>query len=191
MREHVVNSIDNFISGWYLEETSICDAIIDYYSVSEHKHPGWSNGYNNVDVNYKKSTDVQLKHIPALEAEYCKRILIPCLELYTKKYEYCKNYAPFGLTEPAGIQHYAPGDGFYAWHTERANAESTRHLVFLTYLNDVTDGGETEFYYQKIKVRPEKGLTLIWPAEWSFTHRGVPSKTQDKYIVTGWLNFTE
>jgi hypothetical protein len=59
----------------------------------------------------------------------------------------------------------------------------------MTYLNDLTDGGETEFHYQQVKVKPEKGLTLIWPADWTHTHRGIPSETQEKYIVTGWLNY--
>jgi hypothetical protein len=39
-------------------------------------------------------------------------------------------------------------------------------------------------------VQPKKGLTLIWPADWTFTHRGVPSPTQEKIITTGWFNFT-
>ena len=59
------------------------------------------------------------------------------------------------------------------------------------YLNDVEDEGETEFYYQKLKVKPKKGLTLIWPADWTHTHRGIPSKTQEKYIATGWYSFTD
>jgi hypothetical protein len=58
----------------------------------------------------------------------------------------------------------------------------------MTYLNDVPRGGETEFLYQGIKVEPKKGLTLIWPADWTHTHRGLPAPT-DKYIITGWLNF--
>ena len=64
----------------------------------------------------------------------------------------------------------------------------SRHLVFMTYLNDVKDDGQTEFYYQRLKIKPEKGLTLIWPADWTFTHRGIASNSEDKYIVTGWLN---
>ena len=61
----------------------------------------------------------------------------------------------------------------------------------MTYLNDVDDGGETEFYYQKLKVKPRKGLTLIWPADWTHTHRGLSSPTQEKYIITGWLNYID
>jgi tryptophan synthase alpha subunit len=64
-----------------------------------------------------------------------------------------------------------------------------RHLVFMTYLNDITDQGETEFYYQQLKVKPEKGLTLMWGVDWTFTHRGIVSPTQEKYITTGWLSF--
>jgi len=40
-----------------------------------------------------------------------------------------------------------------------------------------------------LKVKPEKGLTLIWPADWTFTHRGIPSMSETKYIVTGWYNY--
>ena len=59
----------------------------------------------------------------------------------------------------------------------------------MTYLNDVNDGGETEFIHQGMQIHPEKGKTLIWPADWTHTHRGIPSPTETKYIVTGWFNF--
>ena len=35
--------------------------------------------------------------------------------------------------------------------------QASRHMVFMTYLNDVSDGGETEFYHQDVKVKAEKG----------------------------------
>jgi len=79
-----------------------------------------------------------------------------------------------------------------AWHMERGSLDKpivSRHLVFMTYLNDVTDGGGTEFLYQDTCVSAEKGLTLVWPAEWMFTHRGQVSPTQEKYVITGWLSF--
>ena len=58
----------------------------------------------------------------------------------------------------------------------------------MTYLNDVKNGGETEFYWQKIKIKPKKGLTLIWPTEFTHLHRGIPTPIEEKYIVTGWFN---
>ena len=59
----------------------------------------------------------------------------------------------------------------------------------MTYLNDVKKNGETEFFYQKLKIKPKKGLTLIWPATWEYTHRGNICKEQEKYIVTGWYSY--
>ena len=60
-----------------------------------------------------------------------------------------------------------------------------RVLVFMTYLNDVPDGG-TMFKYQDLIVPAKKGLTLIWPTDFTHTHRGIPSPTQEKWIATGW-----
>ena len=58
----------------------------------------------------------------------------------------------------------------------------------MTYLNDVYDGGETEFMFYNLKIKPRKGLTLIWPAGWTHMHRGLPSEKSEKMIVTGWFS---
>ena len=78
------------------------------------------------------------------------------------------------------------------FRSERALAEypyALRHLVFMTYLNDCDAG--TEFLFQDIKIQPKKGLTLIWPSDWTFTHRGIVSTTQEKFIATGWTSLNE
>ena len=61
----------------------------------------------------------------------------------------------------------------------------------MTYLNDIEEGGETEFYYQKLKVKPRKGLTLIWPVDWTHIHKGHIAPNEEKMIITGWLSFLE
>ena len=63
-----------------------------------------------------------------------------------------------------------------------------RLLVFMTYLNDVDDGG-TDFLYQNLTTQAKKGKTIIWPAEWTHTHKGQISEKKEKYIETGWYNF--
>ena len=75
-------------------------------------------------------------------------------------------------------------------HFERGGyATTTRMLVWMTYLNDVSDGGGTHFVYQKHTFEAKKGRTLIWPSDFTHTHAGVVSPTQHKYIITGWMNF--
>ena len=59
----------------------------------------------------------------------------------------------------------------------------------MTYLNDVPEGGETEFPMFGLKVKPETGKTLIWPAEWTLAHLGSVVKNGKKYIITGWMHF--
>ena len=59
----------------------------------------------------------------------------------------------------------------------------------MTYLNDIKNDGGTEFFYQKTKFNAKKGLTLIWPAEWTHTHRGIISEEYEKYIITGWISY--
>ena len=83
------------------------------------------------------------------------------------------------------------GEGFKNIHFENTFRikDFTRVLVFMTYLNDVTEGGGTTFTYQDITVKAEKGKTLVWPTDFTHTHVGEVSKTQDKYIITGWLNY--
>ena len=61
----------------------------------------------------------------------------------------------------------------------------------MTYLNDVESGGATEFSHYQVSVKPKKGLTLIWPSEWTHAHRGEILEHGAKYIVTGWITFTD
>ena len=56
----------------------------------------------------------------------------------------------------------------------------------MLYLNNVANGG-TEFKYQKITTEAIKGNLVIWPAEFTHLHKGVISKTKEKYIATGWF----
>ena len=115
------------------------------------------------------------------------------IQSYINKWPWSsKQQSAWNINTGFNIQRYLPGQGFKIWHCERSGPVDTcvfRHLVFMTYLNDVTDGGETEWYHQQISIKPQKGLTVIWPVDWTFIHRGVPSSTQTKYIVTGWYSY--
>lgn len=85
------------------------------------------------------------------------------------------------------LQRTSIGGGYHTWHCEDFNLEfSNRILVWTIYLNDVAEGGETEFLYLNKRIKPEKGLTTIFPANYVATHRGNPPISNEKYILTGW-----
>ena len=112
------------------------------------------------------------------------------IDRYLRMYAFADEVNPFKINEKVNIQHYKPNEGYRAFHFERGGVNTIRrHLVFQTYLNTVEDGGQTEFLYQQYKCKAVKGKTIIWPVDWTHTHRGIVSPTEDKYIVTGWHSF--
>jgi hypothetical protein len=191
MIAHEINKLDNFMGGWYMEDTSICDRIVEYYHKSPDKQKGMTyfESEGKVIPEAKQSTDVKVWP-DELRNDYYG-ILKDVVNRYKEKYPCCTKLGSWAIRETLNIQHYDPSEAFHHWHCERSSGVEpmvTRVLAFMTYLNDVTDAGETEFLHQKLKIKPEKGLTVIWPADWMFYHRGIPSPTQEKIIVTSWFN---
>ena len=87
------------------------------------------------------------------------------------------------------IQKTLPTEGYHLWHTEWGPTEEAlkRALVFSVYLNEVKEGGETEFLHFSKRVKPKTGRIVIWPAAFPYIHRGNPPLTGEKYILTSWL----
>tara|TARA_R100001591_G_C4265676_1_gene161010 strand:+ start:45 stop:566 length:522 start_codon:yes stop_codon:yes gene_type:complete len=113
------------------------------------------------------------------------------LKKYIEKYKYVdEGQEPWNLNSRIQIQKYEPQESYFSWHSESTGFKNSnnRILVFTTYLNDIEDGGETEFFYQKEKIKPEKGKTILFPAFWTHTHKGNITK-ETKYIITGWYTY--
>ncbi|ABL99747.1 2OG-Fe(II) oxygenase [Shewanella amazonensis] len=93
------------------------------------------------------------------------------------------------------VQKYPKGKGGYPhWHSEQFpqaghNEALHRVVLYMFYLNDVEEGGETEFFYQGRKLKPQKGTMVIAPAGFTHTHRGNVPVSGDKYIATSWVMF--
>jgi len=182
-----------FIEQYYIKK-KVCDDLVKFYEKSPDKKPGvtYNNNKASVDEKEKKSLEVYFSpYSTTPEFITYQHEFKKCLDKYKKTYKFSNKVNRFAITKNTQIQHYVPGGGYYGWHMERTGAKLTidRHLVFMTYLNDIKEGGETEWYYQKLQVKPKKGLTVIWPADWTFTHRGITAKKEHKYIITGWINF--
>ena len=74
-------------------------------------------------------------------------------------------------------------------HYDALDAKSNRYLVFLWYLNDVAEGGETEFCNFGLRVQARAGRLLMFPPYWMFQHAGLAPCSNDKYIVSTYLLF--
>ena len=181
---------DTFIKEFNFSEDdmSICDGLIEYHNNNiEYKKMGKSIGANEM----KKSTDVTV--FPASQNPFVlmyKKLLFGYVREYNASYD--NPLAELTIADGFNIQHYKPGEGYLNWHSERSiHLTHQRALTFMTYLNDVEDGGGTEFKYQGLRHNAKKGKTLIWPSDFTHTHRGQKSETQEKYITTGWFNHVD
>jgi hypothetical protein len=88
------------------------------------------------------------------------------------------------------IQKTPPGGGYHTFHFENDSIRMSKRVMFvIAYLNDIEEGGETEFLYQKLRVQPKAGTIVIAPAYYTHTHRGNPPLKQDKYILTSWIEY--
>ena len=95
---------------------------------------------------------------------------------------------PFFYTDMK-IQKTLPTEGYHMWHVEHGKGygNEARAFVFSIYLNDVEEGGETEFLHFSKRVKPKKGRIVIWPAAFPYIHRGNPPLSGEKYILTSWM----
>lgn len=106
-----------------------------------------------------------------------------------------KNSLPLLNMETPQLIKYEPGDGFYSWHSDvsytDSDSDQMKQRVFslVLYLNDVLEGGETEFRNFGIKVKPEAGTAILFPANYAYIHRANMPKSGPKYIVVTWFGY--
>lgn len=109
--------------------------------------------------------------------------------LYNKKYSVLQKLQKH-KTKYIKIQKTLPSEGYHEWHCEYdADEGKNRILSWILYLNDIDEGGETEFLYQSLRIVPKTGTVILFPAHFTHTHRGNPPLSKEKYIATGWVEF--
>ena len=160
----------------------ICEDLINVFEKSNDKHQ-------------EKKQDVLMtslflnKNDPRVKEYFIH--LTSIKNKYIKKYIYIdRGQEPWNIYKNVKIQKYEPGEAYFGWHSESTGLEDSRDriLVYSTFLNTVKNGGETEFFYQKEKIKPRQGTTILFPAFWTHAHRGKFS-TETKYIITGWYTY--
>lgn len=181
-----IGSFDNFV------DPQICDFLIDYFE--KNKNNLAYNRFQGENAAHTQKNDLSIglsknnNWFPEIE-KICASVT-ECLQIYeqeTNVIKYCDLNEVF-FTD-IKIQKTIPTEGYHVWHVEKnyKNLICNRVLVYTVYLNDIDEGGETEFLLMRQRVKPVKGRISIFPAYFPFVHRGNPPLKQEKYIVTSWL----
>ena len=172
----------------YISKTD-CDEVIKYYE----QQVNFGNAYQRLQsekttLNKKRDTSVGVNgYIKEFKVLFANFDL--ALRRYVDNTGIDEFYDGFKYV-PFKIQKTLPTEGYHVWHIEHGSHRDASHrvIVFSIYLNDVEEGGETEFLHQSVRVKPKKGRIVFWPASYPFVHRGNPPLKGEKYIVTGWIN---
>jgi hypothetical protein len=197
----------NLENYFYINKNSIskelCNDIIHMFEEDSNRYEGVTAG--GIQKNVKDTLDLQIpknanskwsKTREFLEKElekniknYVKNIndaIETCEESSSNKYKVFNNFVTFDTIQ---MQRYTKQKGRYVYHQDFSadwTNKKYRVITFLWYLNDVYEGGETEFW-TTYKVKPEAGKLLFFPATWTYPHRGMMPISNDKYIITGWI----
>ena len=188
------NKNPNFIGAYNIENDSLCEKIVSFFEENKDLQSQGAVG-DGVDEKIKKSTDITIYPNNLKEEKFFLfkdylNSLNKCYQDYRETYPFLKKFITKVDLGYFNILKYLPGGHFAELHSERTSLQNLHRLfAWMTYLNDVDDGGTTDFDYFDIKVKPEKGKTLIWPAEWTHAHTGSILKSGKKYIITGWMHF--
>ena len=174
-------------------DKDICNEIIMEFEQNSNKYPGVTGGGLNKKI--KDTTDLNMRNIDNKYDEIFFKSLNDGLHKYNERLitNFDNSFFEFNKITDYGyqIQKYIKNEGFYNWHHDFSLNRNfdTRVLTFIWYLNDVDEGGETFFLYGKIK--PKKGKFVLFPATWTYLHKGNMPISNDKYIVTGWCYSTQ
>ena len=169
---------------------ALCQEMIARFEQHTDEHYAGRIGQTvNQDSSIKKTTDLVVsgkEHWKDIDRALFQSLGNAVRE-FRETYPYFKGpFKDMGY----GIQRYR-ADEYYHWHIDGGSHDfSQRQLVALWYLNDVAGpGGETEFLFQDIKVKPEEGKLVLFPPFWTHEHRAVTVQQGLKYIATTWVVF--
>lgn len=188
MSDDFIGIYDNIVS------TEYCNELIDHYTSLEKTGLTWRRS----DEDLTMMDDAAIS-TAAFNTGECYLPTASALSLFTQTFwrsiypDYSKKYAALkGLDKHQiyylKIQKTGVGEGYHTWHCENGSrSESARIMAFILYLNDVDEGGETEFLYYHKRIKPKQGTLILFPAGYTHTHRGNPPLNGVKYILTGWV----
>ena len=164
-----------------------------------------ATGEKSVDLTAKDDTEIQfdpsfMNTDWADDLEIIMRQVDANLRKYVERYSFIdehtqkdcglKGIADLALEGGFNMQRFDPGKGFFTWHTETSSDNNSfRQIVWMIYLNDIKEKGGTLFKYQDLRVAPEVGKMLIWPAGWTHFHKSEVAPKETKYIITGWYQY--
>lgn len=172
---------------------SFCDHLINKFNSNIHLAENRLERDGEHPLNIK-DTSVELEKIDSNLSYQVKYFLeTEIIPIYSYKFNLPHGVNRDLIVEGTKLQKTLPTEGFHGWHFEHGSSDgdSLRVMAYTLYLNDIEEGGETEFLNQSLRIPSTTGTLCIFPSSFTHTHRGNPPLSGEKYILTGWVYFKE
>jgi hypothetical protein len=204
--------MDFIYSNEHSLSKELCEEIIHFYK-EDNQLGGLGVTYSGVNKKIKDTWDLNIATL--LEDKKWKKIhevlykeLYINIKIYLDKFNNDPEYNKYHLddmdkfnilgtnvlkSECFQVQKYEKQKGKYIYHNDfkaEFKKEEYRVITYIWYLNDVEEGGETEFF-GNYKIKPQAGKLVLFPASWCYPHCGCMPISSDKYIITGWAYQTK
>ena len=169
---------------------NICDDIVNLFESADVERRATSN-------NKPRLTQFNFTKKSYLNEELHKTIcqyLLRAVDHYRFNIKSFYTFAPKNLYfEHFRVKRYKSEDADqFDTHVDVGDVSNEcRYLSFMWYLNDVVDGGETEFAELDLKIQPEAGALIMFPPIWMFPHKGHLLNSGKKYLLSTYLLYPE
>ena len=193
------SNYQNFV-GVYddLFSDKFCDDLIEYFEWCQKNNRTYARpederikNDDSTSLNPSTIQEINFSHanIQGFINEFNTKFWDEAYKEYLDKYSVLRDYRQHTIYTYK-LQKTLPAGGYHVWHSEDGDKNyAWRVGVYILYLNDVEEGGETEFLYQSMRVAPKKGRLVIFPPNFPWAHRGNPPLSGVKYIMTGWMEY--
>ena len=145
----------------------------------------WKNsgvGASSINTKIRSSNELLISEYDNLLDEKIKNFMDTCAK------DYANNFSTVVNTDVQLILLRYREGGEYKYHSDNG-PNFYRTVSFLIYINsDEYEGGETDFRYLDLKVKPLTPKIIFFPSSFIYNHAALPVTKGTKYVIVGWMN---
>ena len=190
-------SKSNFIGIWELENDDLLEKIIEFFNLNHQSHKQGTLDLGKVDKSKKDLLEMLMspKQIKENKLEvFIQYInsLVDCYNDYQDQWGCIKNWNRIYVGS-FKLEKYLVAGHHLDFNCERQNINSSHKILsWITFLNDLDDDeGALHFKYLDISIKPKKGMTLIFPSDWTHLHQQNIIKNTEKFTIRGSFHFPD
>lgn len=186
--------LSDYVKTYDALDPEVCADLIEIFEQNNPtSNPWYRHSEHRWTEDYRSFLEADITHIPEF-----KNYVMPIYNVARQVFaQYKKDVGTFFPDEVGfenlRIKKYNDNShDQFGWHSDVGDyASARRFVVMFFYLNDVEDGGETQFQFDNslFTIKPKRGTAVVFPPMWMFPHRGCKPVSSSKYILSTYAHY--